>query len=181
MNADTIRELVNEVSAEPVLKAEDIPDLELYVDQVTTLMENKLGATRRHPSDKIMTKTMINNYSKEHLLPESNKKKYSRKHLLLLQLIYHYKSVLSISDIHTLLDPLIADEEALIRFYQEFVADYEAQMLDLALETDKLETLDTEDLRPAIASLLTRAAIEKHLAERMIDLMVHDKEDNPPL
>lgn len=85
---------------------EDIPDIGLYMDQVTTLMDTRLADSKRYPDDKILTKTMINNYTKNHLLPPSDKKKYSREHVFLLIMIYYLKSMLSISDIQSLLEPL---------------------------------------------------------------------------
>lgn len=89
------------------VRAEDIPGIDLYMDQVTTFMEGKLQKTTRNPgADKILTKTMINNYAKNDLLPPPVKKKYSREHVLLLIFIYYYKNVLSITDIRTLLAPL---------------------------------------------------------------------------
>ena len=60
------------------IKPEDIPNIDLYMDQVTTFMENNLSSSKRHPEDKVLTKTMINNYAKNHLLPPPVKKKYSR-------------------------------------------------------------------------------------------------------
>lgn len=57
------------------IRAQDIPDIELYVDQVTTFMGTHLKNTTRNPeSDKILTKTMINNYAKNDLLPPPSKK-----------------------------------------------------------------------------------------------------------
>lgn len=89
------------------IKAEDIPEIDLYMDQVTTFMDQRLRNTTRNPeSDKILTKTMINNYAKNDLLPPPVKKKYSKEHVLLLIFIYYYKNVLSITDIQTLLQPI---------------------------------------------------------------------------
>ena len=86
---------------------EDIPNIDLYMDQVTTFMDTKLKPTSRFPGeDKILTKTMINNYAKNDLLPPPVKKKYSKEHVLLLIFIYYYKGVLSINDIQTLLNPI---------------------------------------------------------------------------
>ena len=76
------------------------------MDQVTTFMDEHLSSTRRYSEDKILTKTMINNYSKNNLLPPSVKKKYSQEHVLLLILIYYFKNILSIKDIETVLTPL---------------------------------------------------------------------------
>lgn len=89
------------------IRAEDIPDIDLYMDQVTTFMGAHLKNTARNPeSDKILTKTMINNYAKNNLLPPPSKKKYSKDHVLLLIFIYYYKGILSISDIQKLLEPI---------------------------------------------------------------------------
>lgn len=89
------------------IKADEIPDIDLYMDQVTTFMESHLRTTARNPEqDKILTKTMINNYAKNDLLPPPVKKKYSRQHVLLLIFIYYYKGILSISDIQELFKPI---------------------------------------------------------------------------
>ena len=88
------------------IRPEEIPNIDLYMDQVTTFMDEHLFSTKRYSEDKILTKTMINNYSKNNLLPPSVKKKYSKEHVLLLILIYYFKSILSIKDIETILTPL---------------------------------------------------------------------------
>lgn len=86
---------------------EDIPNIDLYMDQVTTFMEEKLQETTRKPGkDKILTKTMINNYTKNDLLPPPIKKKYSREHMMILIMIYYLKGVLSFNDIQELLEPI---------------------------------------------------------------------------
>ena len=85
---------------------DEIPEIDLYMDQLTTFMEDKLNANKRSEDDKTMTKTMINNYTKNNLLPPPVKKKYSREHMLLLIFIYYFKSILSIKDIETVLKPL---------------------------------------------------------------------------
>lgn len=88
------------------IKAFMLPDLDLYVDQITTFLTRHLAKTIRFEDDKIMTKTMINNYTKNHLLPPPDKKKYSRDHILLMIFIYYFKNFLPISDIKTILGPL---------------------------------------------------------------------------
>jgi hypothetical protein len=86
---------------------DDIPNIELYMDQVTTFMENKLNHNKRNEEDKTMTKTMINNYTKNDLLPAPNKKKYSKDHIIMLLYIYYLKNFISINDIQTLLGPML--------------------------------------------------------------------------
>ena len=94
------------------IRPEMLPDIDLYMDQVTTFMDSHLQSTKRYPGDKILTKTMINNYAKNDLLPPPHKKKYSKDHLLLLTFIYYLKNMLSMNDIQSLLEPVKA------RFFQ---------------------------------------------------------------
>lgn len=101
-----VQNLLDELLRNQGIRPEDIPNIELYMDQVTTFMDDHLSAYKRYPDDKVLTKTMINNYTKNHLLPPSNKKKYSNEHIILLIMIYYYKSILSISDIQNLLSVL---------------------------------------------------------------------------
>ena len=84
---------------------EDIPGIDLYMDQVTTFMDSQLKSSKRYEDDKILTKTMINNYAKNRLLPAPVRKKYSKEHILLLLFIYYYKNLLSIGDIEQLFRP----------------------------------------------------------------------------
>lgn len=126
------------------IKAEDIPDIDLYMDQVTTFMESHLKNSTRNPAeDKILTKTMINNYAKNDLLPPPVKKKYSKEHVLLLIFIYYYKGILSISDIQHLLSPITTHffdttgDFNLESIYEE-VFGLEKEQVD-ALKTDIIE------------------------------------------
>ena len=104
---DLLNSLLQSLERIEYIKPEDIPNIDLYMDQVTTFMDSKLKSSARYPGeDKILTKTMINNYAKNDLLPPPVKKKYSKEHVLLLIFIYYYKGVLSINDIQTLLTPI---------------------------------------------------------------------------
>ena len=102
---DILNSILNSISRIDYIKTEEIPNIDLYMDQVTTFMEEHLAASKRHPEDKILTKTMINNYAKNRLLPPPTKKKYSKEHLLILTFIYYF-NILSINDIQVLLTPL---------------------------------------------------------------------------
>ena len=104
--SDMLKSIFDTFSGLDYIRPEDIPNIDLYMDQVTTFMEDHLKITRRHPGDKILTKTMINNYAKNDLLPPPTKKKYSREHMLVLIFIYYFKNLLSITDIQALLKPL---------------------------------------------------------------------------
>lgn len=101
-----LSEILKQLSKIDYVKPEDIPNIDLYMDQITTFMDSQLAASKRHEDDKILTKTMINNYTKNNLLPPPEKKKYSKEHVLTLIFIYYFKSILSISDIQSILNPI---------------------------------------------------------------------------
>ncbi len=137
---DSIMESLSRIE---YIRPEDIPDIELYMDQVTTFMDSRLRTTTRNPGDdKVLTKTMINNYAKNDLLPPPIRKKYSREHVLLLIFIYYFKGVMSINDIQVLLKP-IADKY----FGKDKEFDLEAVYQEVfSMEREEVELLK-EDVR----------------------------------
>ena len=117
------------------IKSEDIPNIDLYMDQVLTFMDRKLrSAVRPQTEERVLTKTMINNYAKNDLLPPPVKKKYSKEHVLLLIFIYYYKGVIPMNEIQTLLQPLTD------RYFQN------GQAFDLESVYKEVVTLEKEQL-----------------------------------
>lgn len=127
---DILNSILASVSRIDYIKPGEIPNIDLYMDQVTTFMEDHLASSKRHPEDKILTKTMINNYAKNHLLPPPVKKKYSKEHLFILTFIYYFKNILSINDIQVLLAPLTE---------KYFSGEESLQLQDIYEEVMKLE------------------------------------------
>ena len=123
-----LSDILDEFNKIDYVKPEDIPNIDLYMDQVTTFIESQLSSMKRNEDEKILTKTMINNYTKNHVLPSPDKKKYSRDHVLMLILIYYLKSFLSIKDIQILLEPVTEkyfgteSELSFYELYEELVA-----------------------------------------------------------
>ncbi|OUQ21599.1 hypothetical protein B5E84_02440 [Lachnoclostridium sp. An14] len=105
-NEERLQEMLGRLDQLSHIRASQIPEIPLYMDQVTTFMEEHLKDFKRNDGDKVLTKTMINNYAKNNLLPPPDRKKYSKDHMLLLIFIYYYKNLLSITDIDTLLSPI---------------------------------------------------------------------------
>ncbi|WP_010240304.1 DUF1836 domain-containing protein [Clostridium arbusti] len=105
-NLDT---LVSEITEFNEITLADIPNIDLYMDQVTTLFENKLYPLKRNEDDKIMTKTMINNYAKAKIFPPVKSKKYTKEQIILLSLIYNLKQSLSLADIGKIFKPVAKD------------------------------------------------------------------------
>lgn len=103
---DFIEGIMERLSSIDYISPDEIPDISLYMDQVTTFMDEHLSSLKRYEGDKMLTKTMINNYSKNKLLPSPIGKKYGKDHMLLLIFIYYFKNVISIRDIASVLTPL---------------------------------------------------------------------------
>ena len=99
-----ILDLLEKLNTIEYINPESIPNIELYMDQVTSFIDGQLAGSKRSEDDKLLTKTMINNYTKNDLLPPPVKKKYSKEHLLCLIFIYYLKNILSINDIHSILN-----------------------------------------------------------------------------
>ena len=75
-NEETIMDIIQKLKNIDYINPEDIPNIDLYMDQVTTFMDEHLAACKRMDDDKILTKTMINNYTKNDFIPPTIKKKY---------------------------------------------------------------------------------------------------------
>ena len=73
-----LRSILDSLQQIDYVKPEDVPNIDLYMDQVTTFMDSQLAASKRHDDDKILTKTMINNYAKTIFFLHRRKEVYQR-------------------------------------------------------------------------------------------------------
>lgn len=105
---DLLNSIITSFGKMTYIKPEDIPNIDLYMDQVTSFLDEQLRPTARIKisDDRLMTKTMINNYAKNDVIPPPVKKKYSKEHILILIIVYYYKSILQINDIQDLIKPI---------------------------------------------------------------------------
>jgi len=183
-----IEDLLGFIKTRDYVYSKDIPNIDLYMDQVTTFMDDHLGLFKRTDEEKILTKTMINNYSKCGILPPTQKKKYTKDHLALLLFVYYYKNILSIPDIKALLDPIkeiILQEDAPIgmadfldKIMDVQVAHYDSMAAQVNHTVDVSKDL-FNDLEPEIAEKLSifttaylltiQATAQKHMATQLID------------
>lgn len=99
-------DILRQMSSTDHIRLSDIPNIDLYMDQVTHFMDEHLQSSKRYEDDKILTKTMINNYAKNRLLPPPEKKRYTREHMLVLIFIYYFKGFLPLNDIQAILKPV---------------------------------------------------------------------------
>ena len=190
-----IKDIISMAGGLDYINPKDIPSIDLYMDQLTTFMEDQLGKNRRNDEDKVMTKTMINNYAKNKLLPPPEKKRYSREHLLMLIFIYYFKNILSINDIQTLLGPITekyfksVTEKDMTYIYQEVFSMEQSQIRYLEKDLMRrfksageiFEDADPEDKEflhqfSFICLLSFDVYMKKMIIENMIDHMNSSKD-----
>ncbi|MBR6542565.1 MAG: DUF1836 domain-containing protein [Anaerotignum sp.] len=191
MNAfnEMVAKIAAQIRSSNIIEVEDIPNIDLYMDQVTTFMDKCLAQYKRYDDDKVLTKTMINNYTKAKIFPAPVKKKYSRTHLMLLIMIYHLKSVLSIKDIGILFQSALSEtnkvkqEKMIESIYRGFVSLQKQTITYLVGATEGKadesfygkETImmyDDDEMKRIMMTLALgiRANTEKQLAEKVLDL-----------
>lgn len=184
-----LEKLVQEISRPGEIWIADIPEVDLYMEQLTSIIENKMEDFKRHPEDKILTKTMINNYTKAGLLMPPKNKKYTKDHIILLILTYHLKNIISINDIRALFDPILNNlatreddvislEDIYAAFLElkeiEFDTFYDSLIEKFAVIKEKtlsidLENRETAELFLIVLMLIAQSSAQKRLAERIID------------
>ena len=173
----------------------DLPPLDLYMDQVTTFMEKHLGELKRYPEDKVLTKTMINNYAKNNLLPSPVRKKYTQEHILLLVFIYYFKNLLNFNDIETILSYITEHHFGetplpLSQVYTEVFTMEHSQMDKLKddvkakFETAEKTFSDVEDPGEKDAlqlfSFICELAFDVYLKKQMIERLADEIRDEYP-
>lgn len=183
-----IKRLLTELTNYEGIPAGDIPDIALYMDQVTTFMDRKLKVFKRREDDSILTKTMINNYTKARLSIPPVNKKYEKEHIMLLTLIYHMKQILSANDMKKLFGPVINKIDAAEdgarsaeELYGIFTA-MEKEQLELfdanvneiishlSSNSDLADASDKDFMIMFILTLVIQAERRKNLAEKLIDV-----------
>lgn len=179
MDKKRLYEAVSEAVDEKELGSRDIPNIDLYVDQILNIFSSRLyeGSERYH--DRLLTKTMINNYSKEGLITPIKGKKYSKEQILQMLTVYTLKSTLSIGEIKRILGGLYSDEHfgeaELTGIYDKHLAIKEENKervrgtIDEIIEKNSLDIDNDVDYISLICALSSLSAQLKSVAQAMID------------
>lgn len=190
-NQELLTVFIEKLSNMNYIHTQDIPHIDLYMDQLTTFMEKNLSQTKRYPEDKILTKTMINNYTKNKLLPPPTKKKYSADHMILLVFIYYFKGFLAINDIQNVLKPLLdhvnlEDPSELEAIYSHIFSFEKSEMEHLKADLEEKLKLSEEafpnykgkeraDLQKFM--LICLLGFDIYLKKQMIETILDQKEE----
>jgi len=173
---DQIEQLLSQILEQSDIEISEIPKIDLYMDQVITLFDNNVGPSKRYPEDKLLTKTMINNYTKDKILMPAKNKKYTPEHIAQMALIYHLKQSLLIGDIKNLFQATLHHKDVNVwAVYEQFLANKKVQ---LSNTSDQIKTQlagEGAELNPkeqtllTVLSLIQQANTYKRLAEKLID------------
>ena len=159
---------MQEIDQESIMKIHiprwnELPEIDLYLDQVVSYLEKYLEQYNVTKEDKIITKTMINNYVKLGIMPAPEKKKYSREHIAYLMVICVLKQVYSINDIGKLISLTIQYFE-LSKAYNRFCANLEISIKNVFLrkEFQNVEKMTEEQylLKNVVQSIADKLYVE---------------------
>jgi hypothetical protein len=159
-----------------------LPDIELYMDQVVTLLDRQLTVFRNSDEDKIITSSMVNNYTKDRVIPRAESKKYSKEHIALLLIVCSLKKVLSMPDLSAMLkDFKLNSGVGIEQFYELFNAvqvkgiEKTSRFVTEAL-AEAPDAPDESLLRNIALQLSVEAQMQCIAAEQILSLMKKDPE-----
>ncbi|MBN6885998.1 uncharacterized protein DUF1836 [Cytobacillus horneckiae] len=181
-----MKDIMDKLSLDQQITLDDIPELDLYMDQVIQLFEKKYDDAKRNEDEKILTKTMINNYAKGKLFFPIKNKKYSKEHIILISLIYQLKGALSINDIKKTLDGInhriMEDQLDIDEFYNRFLQIIgknaegfkedvlrKEEVVEQAVQTMSSGKDDELEQILLIASLVNMSNYYRRTAEKLVD------------
>ena len=154
---------------------EELPTLELYMDQVMTLIDQYLSPVIQSEKHSLLTSSMVNNYVKKGMIPPPEKKRYNQKHLAFLIAITMLKQVLTIPEIKTGI--LFQGKVVGIRnAYNLFCEEQEKAIWTVCQEAaGSKEAVSTDPIPVELIAIkgATRSFANKLLAEKTIELEVN--------
>ena len=169
-----LEQIIDKVINKSILKSQDIPSLDLYMDQIMTLFETNLNDNKRYKDDKLLTKTMINNYSKAGTIKPVKGKKYTKEQIIGMLIIYNLKNIITIQEIKDLLLPIYETNENLETIYDRFIEITTNQtqskpLIDNLINTNQLDINDKNEKLIAILVLANLANQIINVIEGIID------------
>ena len=175
MNKELLENIIEKESQKSSLVSKDIPDLVLYMDQIMTLFETHLANNKKNEEDKLLTKTMINNYSKAKVITPVKGKKYTKEQIIQMLIIYQLKNNLSIQEIKELLTPIYESDTDLSLLYDHFIDIKQVmnqqlqKLIQQILEDFNLQIENQEDFFLLVASLSSLSHSLTNIAEALIN------------
>ena len=146
---------------------DELPEIDLYMDQVIILLKQYLAPLHRGEEEKAITASIINNYVRMKVMPAPIKKKYSRVHLACLIMICTLKRSLSISCIQRIL-PSDHSEESVHQLYDDFVRQYRT------VQKNFVQQAQSSIVPNDIDGILTSCAIISNLSTGLSEFLLQE-------
>ncbi len=108
---DRLENMIALSTSKSCIHTEELPPIDLYIDQVLTLISQRAEKESLFSDERPLSKMMVNNYSKAGVIRPIKGKKYSREHIVQLLTVCSLKVTLSINEIKAVLDNLYSDED----------------------------------------------------------------------
>lgn len=176
MNNNEILDIINNTYIDKSIHYDNIPNLDLYMEQVLTFLNKEFEQYKINSNEKIYTKSMINNYVKSKLLSKPINKKYSPNHVAELIIIFYLKQILSIEDIKDLSDNTFNKDN--IKDIYEIFTNYSTKYVENTKEetTNYIKELDSDNkitnlndkIFVLIGILISKANTYKIFSEKLI-------------
>ncbi|MBQ8356590.1 MAG: DUF1836 domain-containing protein [Clostridia bacterium] len=191
MTEQELHERIRAAVSDVDLADTDIPGIDLYLDQILSLVADKNASSSPRYRERALTKTMINNYSKDGLISPITGKKYSRSHIVEMLLVYALKNTLSIEEIKRVLTGVREEcgftGDDMIRAYHQFLSIKEGnrqragEVVSAMLSADTLDTTNDYDFFLSLLDILSLSAYLKEIGREMLesrykDLAVREQE-----
>lgn len=188
MDHQELYAIAEDAVREEELSGKEIPAIDLYVDQIINLVAEKQKTGSARYRDRQLTKTMINNYSKDGLITPIKGKKYNKEQIVQILTVYTLKNTLSIGEIKRLLDGAYGlegfDGESLAELYDRYLAikgenrGYSEEILTELIARNGLEISDERDFMLIVGGLLSLSGFLRNMAQAMIDVKYPQPEES---
>ena len=161
-------DLIKKVNSIHLPRWEELPDIDLYLDQLVTLLDKNLSQYVEDEGNPIITKTMINNYVKHGIIPPPEKKKYNRTHIASIFVICILKSVYSMNNVNKLIILATTDfkiEHSYNKFCDLFESSMKSVFSNDKIEFEKNASKDLILLQNVVQSVAYKIYVEKTFFE----------------
>lgn len=108
-----LNQVMDKYAKTGLLLPDEMPEVELYMDQVVSLLNKELAVYKEKEQD-VFTKSMVSNYVKHKVLPKPENKKYNKEHMVILNMIFQLKSILQMDEMKVLFKSFVENHESIL-------------------------------------------------------------------
>lgn len=187
MENGSLYEIIKNTACGSELRSDEIPSIDLYIDQIISLVNRKLGDDAIKHGERLLTKTMINNYSKDGIIKPIKGKKYTKEHIIQMLLVYSLKGTVSITEIKRFIYGLYEDKgfdgEQLIKCYDRYVDgkkeshDRINSWIKEIIDADGLDLSNEEDFTVALLTIASLSSLFRYITQELIEEHYSDPEE----